>query len=346
MKHASRSALVFTLAVNVGLGLPLVRAEAAPAGGPQAPMDQARDRFAKGVQLYHEGSFEAALAEFQKAYQLAPSYRLHYNIAQVYYELHNYVEALRAFWKYLAQGGNEIPADRKAKVQAEMQKLESRVCYLTIKTNVHGAQITLDDAPVGIAPLRSPVLVNPGLRRVGATRPGYLPVALSVTAAGGERLEVNLPLADAVGHPGLVGHAGALPVGGLGLAATDTGTAGPTRSKTWISLATAGVLASGTLVLGLLARDAKGEFETELARVPNTKAGIEDARTRMVRYAALTDAVGAAALMATGVTVYFALTEGRPRLTSAVAGGAPRDPRRPGVSLSASPGGLRLDGRF
>jgi tetratricopeptide (TPR) repeat protein len=338
MKHL---ALVLLPLVMLAAPAPLLAAEAAPPTG--ATVEQARERFAKGVQLYHEGSFEAALAEFQKAYQLAPSYRLHYNIAQVYLELHNYVEALRAFWKYLAQGGNEIPADRKAKVQAEMQKLESRVCYLTIKTNVHGAQITIDEAPIGVAPLRSPVLVNPGLRRVSATKPGYQPAALTVTAAGGERLEVTLPMPDA--GPGAAGFAARPGYAPLGLAATDTGVAGPTRTKTWISLATAGVLVVGTGVLALMARDAKSDFDTELTRAPNTKTSVEDARTRMVRYAALTDAVGAAALMATGVTIYFALTE-KPTVAPASNG---RDSARrsaPRVSLTASPNGVGIAGKF
>ncbi|MET0596064.1 MAG: hypothetical protein ABW133_25410, partial [Polyangiaceae bacterium] len=76
-------------------------------------VDEARQRFQKGVQLFHEWSFEAALAEFRKAYQLAPSYRLLYNIAQVHYELHNYVDALKAFRQYLNEGGTDVPVDRR-----------------------------------------------------------------------------------------------------------------------------------------------------------------------------------------------------------------------------------------
>src|SRR5262245_55283292 len=99
MKHGS----IVALGLIAALAAPGGRALAAP-----SPTDEARERFGRGVQLFHEGSLEAALAEFQKAHQLAPNYRLHYNIAQVQYELHNFVEALRSFWKYLAQGGSEI----------------------------------------------------------------------------------------------------------------------------------------------------------------------------------------------------------------------------------------------
>src|SRR5256885_2175420 len=92
-----------------------------------APVEEARIRFQRGVQLFHEGSFEAALAEFRKAYQVAPSYRLLYNIGQVHYELHDYVGALKSFRQYLTDGSTDIPADRRVAVEAEIRKLEGLV---------------------------------------------------------------------------------------------------------------------------------------------------------------------------------------------------------------------------
>ena len=44
---------------------------AEPALADPSNMDEARTRFQQGVELYREGSFDAALAEFQKAYELA-----------------------------------------------------------------------------------------------------------------------------------------------------------------------------------------------------------------------------------------------------------------------------------
>ena len=45
-------------------------------------LGEARERFQRGVDLYKEGSFDAALAEFNKAYELAPNFRVLYNMAQ------------------------------------------------------------------------------------------------------------------------------------------------------------------------------------------------------------------------------------------------------------------------
>src|SRR5690349_10373833 len=50
----------------------------------------ARVHFARGVEHYDEGNFDAALAEIERAYQLEPSnYKLLYNLAQVQMERHD-----------------------------------------------------------------------------------------------------------------------------------------------------------------------------------------------------------------------------------------------------------------
>ena len=200
------------------------------------PTEEARERFGRGVQLFHEGSLEAALAEFQKAHQLAPNYRLHYNIAQVQYELHNFVEALRSFWKYLAQGGNEIPADRRQQVEGEIRKLEKRVGYVTITTNVSGAQISVDGVPMGISPFTAPVLVNPGSRRVSANKAGYLPAVNTVTAAGGEKLSLTLNLMEGSVGAGAAGRAA------LAVRRRARQRLVGRRTRTWISLAATSAL--------------------------------------------------------------------------------------------------------
>jgi hypothetical protein len=322
----------------VGLGL----IAALAAGGSRAALaapsatDEARERFGRGVQLFHEGSLEAALAEFQKAHQLAPNYRLHYNIAQVQYELHNFVEALRSFWKYLAQGGGEIPADRRQQVEGEIKKLEKRVGYVTITTNVSGAQISVDGVPMGISPFTAPVLVNPGSRRVSANKAGYLPAVSTLTAAGGEKLALTLNLME-----GSVGAA-ALAARPSPFGEVHGGASAGGRTRTWISLAATGALVVSAAAFAFVTRDAEDEFEMELARIPNTRETIDDARGRMKRYAAVTDALAAAAVVGAACTIYFALTEDGPRLERA---GAPPDGKTR-LTLSPTPGGLQLGGRF
>jgi Tfp pilus assembly protein PilF len=59
---------------------------ATPSGAVAAPDDAAeaaKQHFNRGVASYRDGDFDAALAEFEKAYETRPDYRVLYNLGQV-----------------------------------------------------------------------------------------------------------------------------------------------------------------------------------------------------------------------------------------------------------------------
>jgi hypothetical protein len=325
-------AVVF--AFSVVLFVPWARAEEARIPDDRGSVSEARERFAKGVKLYREGSLEASLAEFEKAAQLAPSYRLQYNIAQVQYELHNYVAAMRAFRRYLAYGGEQIPSERRTKVQGEIAELEARVAQITVRTNVPGATIAIDEIRAGTAPLARPLWINPGVRRVSALKPGYLPATVTVTAAGGEQLDVSLELPSMSAPVAAVAAVAAPPVADLRAARppADEAPARP-RLKTWLSLLTTGALAATTGGFALLTRQAHRDFERELGRIPTTRGAIEDNRLRMVTFAAVTDALAVGTVIAGGVAIYMGVTEGR-------------SSREPSLAVGPTLSGLQARGRF
>jgi tetratricopeptide (TPR) repeat protein len=317
-------ALVSTLAVpRAGLAAP-----EEPAASDRA-IEEARARFQKGVQLYREGSFESALAEFRRAYQLAPSYRILFNVGQVQFELHDHVEALKAFRQYLSEGGNEIPTDRRTQVEADIQKLEGRVAYLDIATNVDGAQITVDDVPVGTSPLRAPVLVNTGPRRVAVSKTGHGATARNVTVAGGDRIKISLDMTEATASRQPIDLSSRRQPGKVEVVSQ------PNRTGVWIGVVATGIFAIGTGTFALLTREAKGEFDRELEKYPTTRERIDDARSRMKTYAGLTDGFGTATIVSGGVTVLLALTSGGTKASTQQ--GSPTfrvAPRVGGISVS------------
>jgi tetratricopeptide (TPR) repeat protein len=322
----------------VALGLALLALpRPAFAGDEPAPsersIEEARSRFQKGVQLYREGSFEGALAEFRRAYQLAPSYRILYNVGQVQFELHDHVEALKAFRQYLNEGGAEIPTDRRSQVEADIQKLEGRVAYLDISTNVDGAQVTVDDVPVGVSPLRAAVLVNSGPRRVSVSKAGHGATARNVTVAGGDRVKISLDLTDAAGaRPAVVDSTPKRS------ASKSEAVPTPNRTGVWIGVVATGVFAVGTGTFAFLARDAKSEFDRELEKYPTTKERIDDARSRMKMYAGITDGFGAATIVSGGVTLLLALTSGGTKV--------PAQQGAPAIRVAPRIGGISVSGDF
>src|SRR5438876_6791259 len=114
MRRTSWTAAALLLATL--LGASGARAQTASGGGTpsQATMDEAAAHFRRGVDLFKEADFRGALIEFRRANQLAPSFRVLYNIGQCYLELQDYGGALRSFQAYLSEGGKGIPRDRRS----------------------------------------------------------------------------------------------------------------------------------------------------------------------------------------------------------------------------------------
>src|SRR6188508_754890 len=81
-----------------------VPASAPPSAEAQA---EAARRFEAAVKLYGEAEYPLALAEFERVYELAPDYRVLYNIGQVNMQVGRYARALRTLQEYLKRGGDQ-----------------------------------------------------------------------------------------------------------------------------------------------------------------------------------------------------------------------------------------------
>jgi hypothetical protein len=183
-------ALPLCLALAVALP-PVALAQPARSGAPA----EASAHFQRGTKLYTEQDFRAALIEFQRAYQIAPNFSVLYNIGQSNYQLQDYASALQSFEHYLADGKDRVPAERRAEVSKDIDELRGRVAMVTFKVNEAGAEIAVDDVPVGKSPLPGPVRVSAGRRKLTATREGRPTTTRTLDIAGGDRLDVELTLA-------------------------------------------------------------------------------------------------------------------------------------------------------
>ncbi len=341
-------ALTFVLTGILVASLTPARALAAESGDTA----QAAVRFQRGVELYREGSFEGALAEFRKAYQLSPSYRVLYNIAQAQYALQDFVGAYKSLMQYTSEGGAGIGSERRAQVDEMAAKLEERIAHLQIVTNVSGADIRVDNVSVGISPLPGLVPVNVGTRRVTAVKAGAPEVARSITLAGKESARVELNVESPASAP-LVSSAAASsslaaakPSASLAL---DPGAQASTAAKKEpgsfrraglvISMTTTVALAVGTGAFGYLAYQAQQDLEAQVKTYPTTREQIEDARNKSKRYGYLTDAFGAATLLSAGVAIYLAATQDGDSAAS--------PPKKPNpLAVAPTLGGMVLHGRF
>src|SRR5687767_10373630 len=98
MKHSHSLLLWFALthvAVSAGAEIPTSPAPEAsrvsttsstPKGDTR--IRRAQSHFRRGVDLYEERNYDGALAEFSRAHELVPNYRVLYNLAQTQVERH------------------------------------------------------------------------------------------------------------------------------------------------------------------------------------------------------------------------------------------------------------------
>jgi hypothetical protein len=188
---------------------------------------QARQHFNRGVKLYEEDDFRAALIEFGRAYEIAPNWAVLYNVGQSYYQLRDYAGALGTLERYLREGGDRIAKERHAQVEREVEELRGRVARVAVVCSVSDADVTLDDAPVDRAALRAPLLIGAGRHTLAARRRGYASATRMFDIAGGDSIEVRLDLAqdarDAAAPREPPSYGAAIAVTGIGAAGVATG---------------------------------------------------------------------------------------------------------------------------
>jgi len=318
---------------------PAAPAAAGPARGPAAgPAGEADSRFRRGVELYKEGDYSAALIEFRRAYELDPRYQALYNIGETYFQLNDYASALRTLDKYLHDGGAQILPGRRDEVQKEIDKLRTRVATLEVTTNLPDVDITVDDLPMGKTPLAAPLVVSSGRRKVTATRPGKAPVIQIVELAGGDIKKVTLIVVD------------------------DDAAGIRVPAAPWVIT---GALVAGAVVTGAIALSASSALKADLAVFPGANAGqITSDHSKTVTTALVTDILIGAAVVSGVVSIVLTASANRRRPTdaappAAAQSGAPRvslhsvlSPARseqgasPTVRLGAGPQGVLLSGTF
>jgi len=311
-------------------------AEPASSASSASATTEARERFQRGVTLYREGSFDAALAEFKRAYEIAPNYRILYNLAQVQVERHDSVAALNLFGQYLQQGGSEIEADRRAQVERDMQSLRGRVADLSIESNVSGAQLTVDGVEAGTLPLAGPVQVNSGVRQVVLSKSGYQSVTKSVTIAGAQPLKLTLNLEPVDARA---------PAAAAGVSKT---TSEPKSEQShglsapfWVSAVATGLFTGAAVTFGVVSLNRNQKLDDELNRYPANPQAVDDARSSLKTSALLTDVFTGAAVVGAITTVYFAVTSG-----GSSSEPAPKAARKDRLQVGASGSQLFLSGQF
>jgi hypothetical protein len=200
------------LAVAVGVAALLTgagerRAPAAPAAlaagteQPASPSDADRTTalalVRDGNRLLDKGDPAAALQKFEEAHRLVGGDKLRFNLGQALGALPGReAEAYREFDLFVERVPTAAPEVARS-ARNERERLRARLGFLRVETTSAGAEIRIDGAPAGIAPLARSVPVAPGDHDVEVSAPGFAPFRGSVTLVAGQELFQAMTLVTA-----------------------------------------------------------------------------------------------------------------------------------------------------
>lgn len=327
-RHVAAALTLATLMSAGGDALAQQWTPRAPSGQPTPEqIAEARERYDRGVQLYEvEGDVGGALIELKKAYDIAPNYRILFNIGQIARTARDYVTSLRAFEAYLAQGGAELDAAKREQVTAELETLRGLVANVNVTVDQPGATITIDDVDVGRSPLAAAVMVNAGRHRVAAQYEGRT-ATRSVEVGGRERVTVELQIPRPASAPAPVQPS----------RPPEPESTGPSP-YVWIGWGTAAALGAGAAVTGVLALSQKSDVEERTFVGETPPQDLTDDRTTARTLAITSDVLTGTAIIVAGVSLYFTITtmdDAKPAPTSAAV-------RR----VDVGPGSVAVHGSF
>jgi PEGA domain len=256
----------------------------------------AAKHFQRGVGLYGEADYRAALVEFKRAYAIAPNAAVLYNIGETQYQLQDYASALTTFERFLAESG---PGDgHRGEVDNDIEILRARVGHVGVVTIPPGADVSVDDQAVGHTPLDKPLLVSIGHRKITASMQGRPAITRYVDVATDDNLAVTLQLPDAGG-------------GATATTKHDTDSTPSTHAATgdgghalqtigWI---TTGALAIGAIATGVVAAHESSVLQADRNTYPQSSATLQQDAHTTTTYSILADSLAGGAVLVGGITL-------------------------------------------
>jgi hypothetical protein len=282
---------------------------------------RARAFFLRGVELYDERDFAGAGVEFRRAYEILPNFRILFNLGQVSVELHDYASAIDSFTRYLAEGGDRVPPDRRRKVDEELARLRPRVGHINLTVDEAGAEVYLDDAPVGRAPLAAALPANVGTHRIEVHFKNGSRQVRVVDVPGEETVAVHL--AQPVSKSAPVAPLDPRPAPALSVERSASAPERPSQSRVWIGWTATALCAGGAAVLGLLAYRSSQDLRDLRQSYPIDRDALDSKQGSVRTLAAVADGLAAAAVVLGGLSLYFTLDRGSKKagMTSGVSVG-------------------------
>jgi hypothetical protein len=309
----------------------------------------AQTLFEMAVKQADGGDNAAALSTFRAAYDKYPNYKVLYNIGKVCGRIGDAPCAVRNYEQYLREGDRDVPKARRKEVEAEIKSLSRTLAMVTVRSNLTGGEVTVDDQPVGKIPLAAPIPLRGGEHKIVVSKDGTSARAeRTLTVVAGESANITLDgdkeKATAAGPPPTKEEPKSEPKADAN-AKKDDGPLEPgpslqredePRPFPVVPWAVTGALAGATALTGVLTLLAQSSYQDKKEEFPISRDDLESSQSTARDLFILTGVLGAGTLISAGVATYFTF------FSSGPSSGPPPSKARIGVAVG--PRGIALEG--
>lgn len=147
-----------------------------------------------GVRLLRGGYYVGALEKFKKAYELYPSPKIFFNIAQTQKELGRYVRAIQAYEKFLKKAPKDTSKDLLVLAKERIEDLRKAIAVLKIEISQPNAEVTVNGTLYGTSPLNDPIRLMPGTHTLVIKKKGYNTEAMDIKLKAGQTISRHVIL--------------------------------------------------------------------------------------------------------------------------------------------------------
>jgi hypothetical protein len=176
---------------------PEARAQSGPGAeaskGASAETEQARQLYKDGVKEAARGKWDKARDLFVEAFRLKRHFQIAFSLGQAELKVGQHLSAAEHLAFFLKEA-QSVPEEDRRKAGEMLDEARRHVGTLHIQVDRAGAEILVDGASMGRAPLDGEVFVAPGQRVIEARLDGFRAAREERTVAAGAPVRLSLKL--------------------------------------------------------------------------------------------------------------------------------------------------------
>jgi hypothetical protein len=166
--------------------------------------ERAEQAFKEGNHAFAAGDFHRAFDAYRTAWSLKQTFDIACNLGRTEVELslsRDAAEHLDFCLRTFSVSSRGEVRDANKRFRELFQRVRQEVAALALEVRPAGAEITVDGASYGVAPLGRELFLAPGQHLLRARLSGYQEEERAVTAEAGGTLNVTITLAGATASP-------------------------------------------------------------------------------------------------------------------------------------------------